>query len=124
MTKRKQQMGVTVMNNLLTLCRAALCVFVFVILLGALWSAGSMKPLEYIILTILAVCSSFGVYASRPNNQNRESLIEKMAFYLGLFVIFGGLLLNVVGITQSPGVIFLLILLAPFIGAYIIKRPE
>lgn len=122
-TKRKQQVDVTVMNNLLTLCRAILCIFVFVILLGALWSAGSMKSLEYLILTILIVCSSFGVYACRPNNQNRGSLLEKLAFYFGLFVILGGLLLNIVGIIRSPGVVFLLIILAPFIGAYTIRRP-
>ena len=116
-----QKVGATAMNSVLTISRAILCILILIILLGILWSAGSMKAVEYMILAILVVCTAFEIYITRPNNKVRNSISEKVVFIIGVFTILVGSILKFFGVTRSPDVMFLLFILVPFAAAHFIR---
>lgn len=116
---RKKKVDVIVENRLfLTVCRVLLSFVVFVLLLGILWSGGNMRTGEYAILTALIISSSFGVYVSRGNNNSKESPYEKIIFIIGVFAILIGLVLDAVGVLESPGAFLLLVLAVLHVAVY------
>ena len=114
-------MSVVAMNNLIGASRVFLCILVFGMLFGIVWSAGSMRFIEYFLLTLLIVSSSIGVYIRRPKNNNRNVLVENVSFYLGLAALVGSILLNMLGFIRSPDLIFLFLLFLPYVGVYVLQ---
>ena len=121
MKMRKKQMGAVAVNNLIGASRVFLCILVFGMLFGIVWSAGSMRFIEYFLLTVLVVSSSIGLYIRRPKNNNRNLLVEKLSFYLGLAALVGSILLNIFGFIRSPDLIFLFLLFFPYVGVYVLQ---
>lgn len=117
---RKKLMGVVVMNNILAISRAALCILVCIVLLGMLWSAGTMSPIEYSILIIISISSMYGIYISGSKKRIKRSF-KKLAFCVGLSGLIIGVITKSLGITESPGVIFLLMTMLPFMCVYILE---
>lgn len=121
MKMRKKQVGAVAMNNLIGISRVFLCILVFGMLLGIVWSASSMRFIEYFLLTILVTSSSIGLYIRRPKNNNRNVLVENVSFYLGLAALVGSILLNIFGYIRSPDLIFLFLLFLPYVGVYVLQ---
>lgn len=77
-----------------------------------------MSSMEYAILSVLVITSSFGVYVSRANNQTRAGTLEKFLFFLGMVAVVIGLALDITGVIDSPGMIVLLVVAVLCIFVY------
>ena len=111
-----------VINNIITLARGVLCFNIFTILVGIVWSVGSLYWMEYVLLLVVLFLCSYCVYIGEPQskkiNNNNEAL-----FFLGCFLFFVlCFLLSFLSVINSPGKGFFVFLSLPFLIIYIMKK--
>lgn len=121
-THRKLAVVADVTSNILTASRGMLAILIPGILLGFLWSGGSLNCAEYTLWVLILLICVHDVYANGPAQLFKHDRVRDIVFTLEWVVFLGGGALNFLGAVRSPDLTMLGALLALSTVMHIARR--